>query len=859
MLSIHHRNELQQALNIVTKRVEQLCSSVNLLSRTTQQSFGGLYFPKLNHSSQRIFEALPSLRSSAWQLLRVGPVSSSSFSPASSPSPPPSFELPPLSASSYLYSSSSAQSEFSSTVIFINDHLLHIRVIVRPFLQEKALMGLIQERSKKMDNEAKGGGSAGHLVIWEDVGEESNKAARLEETVFSLARELAYSLQDLAAVSQQIGEGGAEAAWRLSNDTQERLLKLLEAARKRALLMESTQQRLSLLEQVTNFRIQAWEVLHKAKKFIQPRRTKYDFLYHKTNSNSSKEEFEDEKEKKKLMRQSMLKKVIGSRQLNNEKNSFIVFLTPQEKEELEEIKRQALRLGEALLHLLNVFSRALHSNSSPTSSASAQQQKPTDSSPLKPSVILPLSPPSSSAITPSSSSNADVDIWQEPQGAEGTVIYQKRGITSVQKFGTKITSPNESRSSFFAKGIKAGTLNQLVIRLTHEYCHDLGFVKTFITTFQSFTTPQVLFEKLMQRFNVPLSTKGDVPEEQWIKHMVLPIQIRVVNVLGLWMKTRFADFDYDLIKRVNAFIDDITKDEKRKDWSEKWAKQLSRIIRRQIEQRRGETANRATQTKGSGGGISKILKGQEPDYLNNFDVKTLAQHFCVVEFAIFRAIQPVELLNQAWNKEKYHHRAPNVRSLIQLFNKVSRWISSSILREDKLKKRAKLMTKYLELAIQLFDYNNFNASLAIISGINNAAVHRLRFTRDEVASRLWDQIHDIQEVLGGKNYSCYRERLHSVNPPLLPYLGVYLTDLTFIEDGNPDFIGDLINFKKRELIYDVISEVQQYQQTEYSFTVDAGVVAFLKNLPMEEMEENDMYNLSLKREPRGIEKPSELP
>jgi hypothetical protein len=43
--------------------------------------------------------------------------------------------------------------------------------------------------------------------------------------------------------------------------------------------------------------------------------------------------------------------------------------------------------------------------------------------------------------------------------------------------------------------------------------------------------------------------------------------------------------------------------------------------------------------------------------------------------------------------------------------------------------------------------------------------------------------------------------------------GVYLTDLTFIEDGNPDYINELINFSKRSLIYTVIAKIQQFQVT----------------------------------------------
>ena len=41
--------------------------------------------------------------------------------------------------------------------------------------------------------------------------------------------------------------------------------------------------------------------------------------------------------------------------------------------------------------------------------------------------------------------------------------------------------------------------------------------------------------------------------------------------------------------------------------------------------------------------------------------------------------------------------------------------------------------------------------------------------------------------------------------------GMYLTDLTFIEDGNPDKVGHMINFVKRRLYANVIREIQQYQ------------------------------------------------
>lgn len=38
-----------------------------------------------------------------------------------------------------------------------------------------------------------------------------------------------------------------------------------------------------------------------------------------------------------------------------------------------------------------------------------------------------------------------------------------------------------------------------------------------------------------------------------------------------------------------------------------------------------------------------------------------------------------------------------------------------------------------------------------------------------------------------------------------------------IEEGNPDMVQDLINFKKRDMIYQVIEKVLRYQQVRALF------------------------------------------
>jgi hypothetical protein len=74
--------------------------------------------------------------------------------------------------------------------------------------------------------------------------------------------------------------------------------------------------------------------------------------------------------------------------------------------------------------------------------------------------------------------------------------------------------------------------------------------------------------------------------------------------------------------------------------------------------------------------------------------------------------------------------------------------------------------------------------------------------------------------------------LLSFNPPVIPYLGMYLTDLTFIEEGNKDYVTDyqLINFYKRRLLCNTLTDIQNYQHIGYNFVEVIGVYNVKSNL-----------------------------
>jgi len=108
----------------------------------------------------------------------------------------------------------------------------------------------------------------------------------------------------------------------------------------------------------------------------------------------------------------------------------------------------------------------------------------------------------------------------------------------------------------------------------------------------------------------------------------------------------------------------------------------------------------------------------------------------------------------------------------------------------------------------------------------------------------------VSVLSSGKSYKEYRGRVHSAVGPCLPYLGVYLSDLTFIDEGNLDLLKDtqLINFEKRSMIAKVITEIQLFQQQPYCFRPVQLLQRYLSNLKC--ISESEAYRLSLQFEPR---------
>ena len=106
-----------------------------------------------------------------------------------------------------------------------------------------------------------------------------------------------------------------------------------------------------------------------------------------------------------------------------------------------------------------------------------------------------------------------------------------------------------------------------------------------------------------------------------------------------------------------------------------------------------------------------------------------------------------------------------------------------------------------------------------------------------------------------KNSINFRNSLNSAILPAIPHVGMFLSDLTFIEDGNVTLIDDehkdtktKINVMKLCKVAGIIERAEEFQATEYNFYPVDGLLQYIEQFV--EHERDELYDLSYVREPK---------
>ena len=87
--------------------------------------------------------------------------------------------------------------------------------------------------------------------------------------------------------------------------------------------------------------------------------------------------------------------------------------------------------------------------------------------------------------------------------------------------------------------------------------------------------------------------------------------------------------------------------------------------------------------------------------------------------------------------------------------------------------------------------------------------------------------------------------------PCIPYIGLFLSDLTFVDVGNRSEVNGMINFSKRMMLADIINEIRLFQQQPFLYKPVNQLQELLLHLSCP-LDDKALMELSLLRDQRSL-------
>lgn len=422
--------------------------------------------------------------------------------------------------------------------------------------------------------------------------------------------------------------------------------------------------------------------------------------------------------------------------------------------------------------------------------------------------------------------------------------------------------------------ISGGTLPALIERLTtHDSTPDASFVSTFYLTFRLFATPTEFAQALIDRFQYVGESPG----------IAGPVRLRVYNIFKGWLESHWRnDCDNRALELIVPFatrqlmIVLPTAGKRLAALAEKVNTVNGPLVPRLVSSMGKTNTSVATyvapDTPLPPAAITKnqlnLLKNWKHNgaiiSILDFDPFELAKQFTLKVSQIFCSVLPEELLATEWTK-KTSSMAVNVRAMSRLSTDLANLVADSILQLEDPKKRAAIIKQWVKIAKKFLQLENYDSLMAIICSLNSSTILRLKRTWDQVSSKTKAKLEELKDVVDvSRNYAILRQRLQNTVPPCIPFVGTYLTDLTFVDVGNQttrqlslesdDTTVPVINFGKHMKTAKIISELQRFQ-IPYRFTEVPELQTWMQDQLVrvrssEQANVQNYYRRSLLLEPR---------
>ena len=392
--------------------------------------------------------------------------------------------------------------------------------------------------------------------------------------------------------------------------------------------------------------------------------------------------------------------------------------------------------------------------------------------------------------------------------------------------------------------LQGATLPKLIGKVTDPRCMSRTDVKAFVMMYRNFSDSIVIMDLLANRFNTPVR----MPEAEQES-----IQMRVHQVIKDWITMLPDDFaqSSDLSIHTRNLIE-LMAGSTRPNVAAA-AASLRKLFADYVEKKNPD-ALKMDIVRPPGEAPKTIAPPSSIHDIRDISPIELARQLTLMRYAVFKDIRPCEFCNLAWTKKDAIRRAPNIVKVIKDFNHMGSLVTCTVLSQSEAKMRTKYMQYFLNVAQECRDLRNYSTTMEITAALAAAPLARLN---KSWTNKMRDQFRDLEKLMLA-NFAELRSITTNAAPPCIPYLGLYFTDLVFIEEGNPNYLKDapnLVNWEKCLMSYNAVQEIQRFQPFSFVLNPCASIQTWLTNiLSASNMSDTQAYQMSLTLEPRESKK-----
>ena len=233
------------------------------------------------------------------------------------------------------------------------------------------------------------------------------------------------------------------------------------------------------------------------------------------------------------------------------------------------------------------------------------------------------------------------------------------------------------------------------------------------------------------------------------------------------------------------------------------------------------------------------------DDIMKIDPKDLALELFIKHFECLSRIPSREFLFQRWTLSKKMQEAPNIVFALQELNTIAHWFSLQIVNRTKANEQCSVIMRIIDVATTSALLRDYHSLMNIVSTLNTAAISKLKNAWalvPESYKTKWEEISVLLNPLS--NWKSYRKLISETTECYIPFLGIILSDMLMIDQGNETFTEDnLVNTSKFDLMADTLVKFQSFKKQDISHIKSNPSLQFLHTLK-DKTTDNELYRLA---------------